>query len=283
MEKYGHFCKPGLLPLLKALGLDATYERAEGDYMWYRRGTRLVPVLDLVGGYGANLFGHHHPELVAAAKRHFDAKIPVYAQASCRAGAAYLAEELCHRLGDYVVTFTNSGAETIEAAIKHCLLERPRRMFWAVQGAFHGKTLGSIQFTWSYRAPYEGFGPAVRFLDPQNPDDWENALKEVDNVSGIFIEPIAGEGGVRPLPAQFLSWISRVRRKTGIPLVVDEIQTGIGRTGTFLASQSMGIERRVLCEAHLHVCGGRFQLPDSTRSFSSFRSRQSSFPLCDCW
>src|SRR5207249_1106506 len=128
--------------------------------------------------------------------------------------------------------FTNSGAETIEAAVKHCLLERPRRLFWAVKGGFHGKTLGAIQFTWSYHKPYKGFGPSVYFLDPLDPEDWENALQQIDHVSGIFLEPISGEGGIRLLPPLFVSWISRIAKESGVPLVVDEIQSGMGRTGT---------------------------------------------------
>ena len=123
-------------------------------------------MLDLVGGYGANLFGHHHPELVAVAHRHFEERRPFHAQASCRPGAARLAESLCRQLGDYVVTFTNSGAETIEAALEDVLLERPRPVFWAVKGAFHGKTLGAIQFTWSYRHHTAVTAPEFGFLIP---------------------------------------------------------------------------------------------------------------------
>src|SRR5437773_2149489 len=105
-NKYGHFCRPGLIPLLEAIGLNVMYERAKGDYLWRRQGDKLVPILDLLGGYGANLFGHNHPELVAAARDLLAAEVPVLAQVSCRGGAARLAEELCRRLGDYVVTFT---------------------------------------------------------------------------------------------------------------------------------------------------------------------------------
>src|SRR5262245_34565811 len=193
VNSYGHFCRPGLVPLLEALGLDATYVKAEGDYVYYERGGQLVRVLDLLGGYGANLFGHYHPELIAEARGLLDAKVPIHAQASCRGGAARLAAALCQRLGDYVVTFTNSGTETIEAAIKHAHLERRRSLFWAVKGSFHGKTLGAIQFTWSYRHPYDTMGPRVRFLDPLDPADLDNAIAGADDVAAVLLEPIAGE------------------------------------------------------------------------------------------
>lgn len=247
MSDYGRYCRPGLVRILEAVGLDAVYERAEGDRLWRRHGEQLVEVLDLVGGYGTNLFGHNHPELTAELKRLLDDKAPNLAQASIRSGAARLAKALCGRLGDYVVILTNSGTETIEAAIKHAYLERERLVFWAVKGAFHGKTLGAIQLTWSYRKSFEKWGPQVRFLDPEDPSDWEDARGQIEKIAAAFIEPILGEGGVKPLPASFVAWLTRTCRQADIPVVVDEIQTGMGRTGTFLASQQMGIEPDYLC------------------------------------
>jgi acetylornithine/succinyldiaminopimelate/putrescine aminotransferase/predicted amino acid dehydrogenase len=247
MNSYGHFCRPGMVPLLQALGLDATYLKAEGDYLYYERGGTLVRVLDLLGGYGANLFGHHHPELIAEARRLFDAKVPINAQASCRDGAARLAAELCRRVGDYVVTFTNSGTETIEAAIKHVHLERRRPVFWALKGSFHGKTLGAIQFTWSYRHPYDSMGPQVRFLDPSDPADLDDAFARADDVAAMFLEPIAGEGGIKPVPLEFATRIREVCAQHDIPIVADEIQTGMGRTGTFLASEALGLDPDYVC------------------------------------
>ena len=245
MNSYGHFCRPAMVPLLEALGLDATYLMAEGDYLYYRRNGSLVKVLDMLGGYGANLFGHHHPALVAEARRLLDARVPINAQASCRGGAARLAEALCRRVGDYVVTFTNSGTETIEAAIKHVHLERQRPVFWAIKGGFHGKTIGSIQFTWSYRHPYDAMGPQVRFLDPHDPADLDAACANAEDVAAVFLEPIAGEGGIKPLPAAFAARLRDVCARHDIPIVVDEIQTGMGRTGTFLASEALGIDARL--------------------------------------
>jgi acetylornithine/succinyldiaminopimelate/putrescine aminotransferase len=244
---YARYCKPGLVDRLRAIRLDITYERAEGDYLWYRHEGTLRRVLDLVGGYGANLFGHHHPDLVAVARDQLDAQVPVFAQASCRTGAGRLAEALCERLGDYLVTFVNSGAEAIEAALKHAFLERPRPMYWAVRGGFHGKTLGAVQFTWSQRDMFPGMGPRVRYLDPDDPADWEAARAEVSEVAAAVFEPIAGEGGVRPRPAAFVKWLARTCREAGIPLIADEIQTGMGRTGTFLACESLGLDPDYVC------------------------------------
>jgi acetylornithine/succinyldiaminopimelate/putrescine aminotransferase/predicted amino acid dehydrogenase len=247
MNSYGHFCRPGLVRLLEALGLDATYVKAEGDHVYYERGGKLVRILDLLGGYGANLFGHHHPDLTAEARRLLDAKVPIHAQASCRGGAGRLAAALCQRVGDYVVTFTNSGTETTEAAIKHAHLERGRPLFWAVKGSFHGKTLGAIQFTWSYRHPYDSMGPRVRFLDPLDPFDLDNAFAGADAVAAALLEPIAGEGGIKPLPQEFVTRLRDVCARHDIPIVADEIQTGMGRTGMFLASEALGLDPDYIC------------------------------------
>lgn len=246
-DAYGYFCRPGLIRLLEAVGLDAVYERAEGDYLWQRKGDELVGVLDLVGGFGANLFGHYHPDLTSEMQRLIQARVPVMAQGSCRTGASRLAEALCKRLGDYVVIFTNSGAETIEAAIKHAFRERGRPRFWAVKHGFHGKTCGALQLTWSYRQPFEALGPNVTVLDPWNPRTWERAHGEIDDVSAAFIEPILGEGGIRELPTPFIDWVTTACRQADIPLVVDEIQSGMGRTGTFLASEGLGIQPDYIC------------------------------------
>ncbi len=242
MQDYGHYCRPGLVEMLEALSLDAVYERASGDRLWQRRGDQLVEVLDLVGGFGANFFGHYHPELVAEERRLTDEKVPILAQGSCRTGAARLAKALAERLGDYIAIFTNSGAETVEAAIKHAFLERGRPIFWAVERAFHGKTLAAIQLTETYREPFSQWGPEVRFLDPFEPETWKEAEAEAEQVCAAYIEPVQGEGGVRPLPEPFVSWLTGICREKNIPLVVDEIQTRLGRTGTFLASAPMGIE-----------------------------------------
>jgi acetylornithine/succinyldiaminopimelate/putrescine aminotransferase/predicted amino acid dehydrogenase len=244
---YQHYCRPGLVPLLQGMSLDVVYERAVGDYLWQKHGQQLIKILDLVGGYGANLFGHHHPELVAEAQRLLLCQIPVLSQGSCHAGAAKLAKALNELVGDYVTIFTNSGAETIEAAIKHAFLERQRSIFWAVKGSFHGKTLGALQLTWSEQAPLVNGALQVRHLDPYDSSSWVFISQEVSNVAAIFIEPILGEGGIQQLPQNFINWLVETSQSNDIPLVVDEIQTGMGRTGTFLASEFLGLKPDYLC------------------------------------
>jgi len=250
-EDYGNFCRPWLKQLLSAIGLDAVYEQAEGNYLWHHRDGELHKVLDFAGGFGSTLFGHNHPALIAEAQTLLKRQVPIMVQGSCRANAARLANKLCECVGDdFVTILTNSGAETVEAAMKHARMETGRSMFWAIRGGFHGKTLGAIQMTSSYCEPFADWGPEVRFLDPVNPDDWALALAESgERVAAIVVEPILGEGGVRPLPANLAQWLNQQSKDLGIPLIADEIQVGMGRTGTFLASTTSGLEPDYICLA----------------------------------
>ncbi|MDJ0509313.1 MAG: aminotransferase class III-fold pyridoxal phosphate-dependent enzyme [Crocosphaera sp.] len=247
VKAYENYCRPELMRLLKTVNLDAVYERGEGDFLWQRKGKQLVKVLDLVGGYGANLFGHHHPELVAKAQQFFLNQMPFLAQGSCRSGAAQLGERLSQLVGDYITIFTNSGAETIEAAIRHIYLERKRPIFWTVKGSFHGKTLGAIQLSGTEKGVNQTFGLQVRYLDPYNPHSWATISTEVSQVAAIFLEPIQGEGGIKEHPQAFIDWLVAIAQVNNIPVVSDEIQAGMGRTGTFLASESLGIEPDYIC------------------------------------
>ena len=237
----------GLSELLKTFRADAVYERAEGDYLFQRRNSELVKVFDLIGGYGTNLLGHNHPDVLEEMRRLIDEKVPFSAQVSSRPGLAELERMLRAKLGAYRLIVTNTGTETIEAALKHAYLARQKEMFWAVRGSFHGKTLGSIQVTYGHCQPFKGFGPKVRFLDPWAPSSWQACESEVENISAAVIEPILGEGGIVGLPPDFLKWLSEVCRKAEVPLIVDEIQTGLGRTGAFLASHELGLDPDYIC------------------------------------
>jgi acetylornithine/succinyldiaminopimelate/putrescine aminotransferase len=134
--------QPGLSDLLKTFHADAVYERAEGDYLFQRKGAALLRVLDLIGGFGTNLLGHNHPDILDELRRLIDERVPFSAQVSSRPGQMELESRLRERLGAYRLIVTNSGAETIEAALKHAFLERRQDTFWA-QGSF-SRSLGRI-------------------------------------------------------------------------------------------------------------------------------------------
>jgi acetylornithine/succinyldiaminopimelate/putrescine aminotransferase/predicted amino acid dehydrogenase len=132
MSNYQHYVKNHLSQLMSTLGLNITYTRAAGDYLFYcdEQGNE-VPVLDLLGGYGSLIFGHNHPQIVARAKQLLEQQIPVHAQFSLREGSGLLAQKLNQVMQrehsndeEFAVTFANSGAEAVEVAIKHAELER---------------------------------------------------------------------------------------------------------------------------------------------------------------
>ncbi len=222
------------------------YQRASQDELFYRGDDgQEIAVLDLVGGYGSTLLGHNHPALNATACQFFSSGKVNHAQGSMRSGAAALAEALNDRSGgDYCSLFANSGTEAIEAALKHAMLETGGSTLIALQGAFHGKTLGALQGTANarYREPFAPGGFKVIRVAPNRLEDLEHAFDNVQQPIGFLYEPIQGEAGVRPLDGPFLQRALERCRQAGVPLIADECQTGLGRTGPWLASSSLGVQ-----------------------------------------
>lgn len=209
--------------------------RGEGCYVWDDEGNRY---LDLLAGIAVNALGHANPALVQAVS----SQLTTLGHTSnffTTEPSVKLAEEVLRISGAPAgskVFFCNSGAEAVEAAIK-VTRRTGRQRIVALEGAFHGRTMGALALTHkqAYREPFEPLTPGVTHV----PFGDVGALAAaVDNtVAAVFIEPIQGEGGVRPLPPGYLAAARRITRDAGALLVLDEIQTGIGRTGTWLAHQ----------------------------------------------
>lgn len=328
---YTTYVRPEYGAVLDVLGLDVEYTRAVGDHLAGRHGHRRYEVLDLLGGYGSLLFGHNHPDLVATAVAALGTGRPAYAQGSNRTAAGTLGRVLSKRIGavtgaDYVAVFASTGAEVIEAGLKHAALEYANRiqqakrddecafrrsappvdsgvtltaeasvqlrellggelpsswvelcqriratneavyhtppLFLAVEGSFHGKTLGALQVTANpgLREPFDVPGKLrVRWLRRNDVQDVHNTVAEesgttwmlVPNAVGEYevherswvsiacaiVEPIQGEGGIHVLEPAFLCALEAA----DFPLLLDEIQSGMSRTGTFLASEGSGL------------------------------------------
>jgi acetylornithine/succinyldiaminopimelate/putrescine aminotransferase/predicted amino acid dehydrogenase len=238
--------KPRLLQLLRSIGLDVEFHRSEGDFLYYLDDHQCeVEVLDLVGGHGAMLLGHFHPAIVAEAQRILLEKRPVHAQGSVRGYAERLARELSHRAkANYSVVFANSGTEVVEAAMKHAMLETGFRTFLALEGAFHGKTLGSLQLASNerFRKAYELSGLRVIWIRQNDREHIETTFASTENIAGLIFEPILGEGGVRPVEPAFATRMADLCAERNIPLIADECQTGVGRTGTFLSCEKLGVQ-----------------------------------------
>jgi acetylornithine/succinyldiaminopimelate/putrescine aminotransferase/predicted amino acid dehydrogenase len=243
-DDFYQLIKPQLCGLLDLLRIGVVFERGKGNYLYHRRDGEDVGVLDLVGGYGSLLFGHSHPVLVAEAQRLIAEGRPIHSQGSRHDLAGRLARELARRAGDdYCVVFANSGAEAVEAAMKHAILETGSRTFIALEKGFHGKTLGAVQLTSNqdYREPFLIDGLTVHRVRANDIAQLEQTFARTGSIAGLIFEPIQGEGGVREITPEFAQRAAALCSARGAPLIADEIQTGMGRTGTFLASEALGV------------------------------------------
>ncbi|PHN07931.1 aminotransferase class III-fold pyridoxal phosphate-dependent enzyme [Flavilitoribacter nigricans] len=232
---------------LHALGLDVGYIRGEGDLLYRKTAGGETQVLDLVGGYGANFLGHSHPRLSATISDFFQQQLPIFIQGSIGPEAEALNRQLRDLIGDYRVILTNTGAETVETAVKHAILENGKPRCLAVVNAYHGKSLATLSFSEVHNEPFRRSDLQIDFLDPYDPQTWERAMDTIDEVSFAIVEPIRGEAGIIPLPPAFVEWLNQVTAQHNIPIIVDEIQTGLGRTGSLLAADQIGLRKDYIC------------------------------------
>lgn len=213
--------------------------RGEGSYIWDVDGNRY---LDLLGGIAVNALGHGHPELVAAVSKQAGELVHVSnfftTQAQIEAAEAVL--RIARAPEGSGVFFCNSGSEAVETAIK--LSRRTGRTgIVAVGGAFHGRTTGAVSLTHkeAYRAPFEPLLPGVSHVAPGDIEALRAAVGP--ETAMVLLEPIQGEAGVVAPPAGYLAAAREITLEAGALLVLDEIQTGIGRTGAWFAHQLEGV------------------------------------------
>ncbi|PPF72209.1 acetylornithine transaminase [Rathayibacter sp. AY1E9] len=219
----------------------AVLERGEGCRVWDVDGREY---LDFLGGIAVNSLGHAHPVFVEAVTRQAGALAHV-SNYFATAPQIELAETLRRLTGAGEtgrVYFANSGTEANEAAFKLARLNAAggRHRVLALQNAFHGRTMGALALTGkaAMRAPFEPMPGGVEHLEASI-EALEAALDE--SVAALIVEPIQGEAGVIPLPAGYLERARELTREHSALLIVDEIQTGVGRTGRWFAYQEAGI------------------------------------------
>jgi predicted acetylornithine/succinylornithine family transaminase len=196
---------------------------------------------DLLGGIAVNALGHRHPRLVKALRDESNALLHL-SNLYYHPAQGLLAEKLVRASGLLRAFFCNSGTEANEAALKFARLANPGRSgLVALNESFHGRTLGSLALTGheAYRKPFEPLVPGVTFIEPNDVAALEAAVDA--STSAIVLEPVMGEGGVIPLTHDFLAAARRLADRTGAMLIFDEIQCGLGRTGTLFAFQQSGI------------------------------------------
>jgi len=210
--------------------------RGEGAYVWDADGKRY---LDLLAGIAVNALGHAHPTLTAAISAQLGTLGHVSNFFATPAQVALAERLLALAGGDAAsrVFFTNSGTEANEAVMKMARRTgRPRIL--ALEGAFHGRSMGALAMTHklAYREPFEPLPGGVEFLPFGDTAALEAAM--ADDVAALVLEVVHGEAGVRPLPPGYLAHARKLADANGVLLVVDEVQTGIGRTGRWFAFQA---------------------------------------------
>ncbi len=245
---YRQFVNPALARKLEQLDLDKEFVRAEGSFVYDSEGRRY---LDFMAQYGALPFGHNPPAIWQALSDSIARQTPCMVQPSLLRPAGELARRLIAiaPTGLNRVTFANSGAEAVEVAIKLCLQATQRKGILSTHRGFHGKTLGALSA--SGRAEYQSpFGlPLENFSRVAYGDlDALRAALEAQptHFAAFIVEPIQGEGGVIEPPAGYLAGAKTVCNQYGVLLVVDEVQTGLGRTGHMFACEPAGVAPDVL-------------------------------------
>jgi ornithine--oxo-acid transaminase len=242
------YLNPQLGRIVRALGFDRRWTGGEGPYLIDDRGERY---LDLLSGYGAFAVGRNHPEVIAAIEEVLDARTPNLPQLGVTLPSGLLAEQLLGRAPRSVDAMVpaNSGTEAVEAAVKLARASTGRPRILYAEHAFHGLTLGALSVNGSeeFRA---GFGPLLPGCDAVPWADLEELERELaaGDVAALIVEPIQGKGVNLP-PPQYLAGAQERCRAAGALLICDEVQTGLGRTGRFLALEHWGLEPDLICVA----------------------------------
>lgn len=233
LDRYDHallgvFGRPGLV-----------LDRGEGAWVWDVDGKRY---LDLLAGIAVNALGHGHPALVRALAAQAQAMIHIsnFFTSEPQIALAERLLQIAHAPAGSSVFFANSGAEAIEAALKLSRRTGRSRVI-ALEGAFHGRTTGALALTHkaAYRDPFAPLLPGICHVGPDDVDALAQAVD--DDTAAVFLEPTQGEAGVRPLATAYLRAAREITTRHGALLIVDEIQTGIGRTGAWFDHTRAGI------------------------------------------
>jgi len=221
--------------------------KGKGELVWDINGKEYI---DCSSSYGVALLGHCHPKVVSAVQAQVEQLV------SCHSGfyndkRAEFVEKLVKITpkGLDKVFLSNSGAESVECAIKLARKYTGKPEIIALMGAFHGKTMGALSATWDkkYREPFLPLVPEFKHVAPDNQDKIREAISE--KTAAVLMEPIRGEGGVRVPPDGYLQAVRQICDEKNVLLIFDEVQTSFGRTGKLFGCQNWGVTPDVMCLA----------------------------------
>ncbi|MBE3551505.1 MAG: aspartate aminotransferase family protein [Kyrpidia tusciae] len=246
-DLYDSYINPGLAKLYHLMGLSAGELRGEGSLVYDEDGKRYI---DCVSGYGSLPFGHRPRPVLEAVRRQMD-RMALSSKVMPGRPAGELAEALAGWTpGDLQYSFfCNSGAEAVEGALKLARAVTGRPGFVAAEGGFHGKTFGALSVSGRqrYRAPFHPLLPGVTLVPFGDVEALKRAVSQ--QTAAVILEPIQGEGGVHPAPRGYLAAAREICDRAGALLILDEVQTGFGRTGMPFAAQREGVVPDVMCLA----------------------------------
>jgi ornithine--oxo-acid transaminase len=275
-DTYADYVNPQWVKLLNLLEMNVSYERCEGAELFTTDGRR---ILDFLSGYCVHNTGHNHPAIIEALKDELDRSGPVMLQSSVAELAGELAGRLCKLAGGGLtkVFFASSGSEGVETAIKFARAHTGRAALLSCDGAFHGLTCGALSLM---NGEYwrKGFGPLLPDTAFVPFGDLAVLEKELatQRYAAFFVEPIQAEGGIRVPAPDYLKNVQTLCQRYGTLLVADEVQTGMFRTGPFLASHHFGIQPDIVVLAKA-LSGGLVPVSSVLMSDDIHRSVFSSF------
>lgn len=243
VSDYAEFVNPYLGKLMNFAGFGVEM-RAEGCIIWDHEGREF---LDCLGGYGVFSLGHRNPKVVQAVKDQLD-QMPLGSKVFFGKATTDLAKELCRLTpGDLQYTFfSNSGAEAVEAALKFAKGATGRAKLVSTIGSYHGKTLGALAVTGreKYQKKFAPLMPGAEFVPFNDIDATVNAIDA--NTAAFIIETVQGEGGIHVATNEYLRAAEAKCREVGALLIVDEVQTGLGRTGKLFGSDHSGVQPDIM-------------------------------------
>jgi ornithine--oxo-acid transaminase len=239
---YQAHVNPQWVRLLNLLEMNARYVECRGERLRTSQGRT---ILDFLSGYCVYNIGHNHPHVISALHEELDRQGPAMLQSHVAELAGELAAALCRRAGGRMekAYFCSSGSEGVESAIKFARAHTGRNDLIAARGAFHGLTCGALSLMdnefWS-----GGFGSMLSGVSFVNFGDLAQLEKllATKKFAALMLEPVQGEAGIVVPPADYLRAAQALCRRYGTLLVIDEVQTGLFRTGTFLTSQRYGLD-----------------------------------------
>lgn len=222
---------------MPAFGRERMLVKGEGARVWDDEGNEFI---DCVAGIAVCSTGHCHPHVVEAICRQA-ARLIHCSNLYYVPGQAELAERLVHHTGMAKAFFSNSGAEANEGAIKLARLATERQRFVAFEHGFHGRTMGSLAVTHkpAIREPFEPLEPRCDFVAYGDLEGLKSLINS--ETAGVFVEPVQGEAGIITPPNDFFAGVRDLCDDAGALMIVDEVQSGMGRTGTWLAIQQTGV------------------------------------------